>query len=367
MGGYGQPLFARETGMNVIVVFGGGSALGAFDCGVWNVLAPLLHDRGARLVGVGGASAGAVNAACLARHGTDLRAGAAALESLWCTQLTSPSFPFAGLFGDRDQHRWNGVLTGLLLGHRTLYRSDSSHWNPFSGFDRRTHPLMDRSAMHAWLHTHIGDIHTGPADAPLLCVPAVDVLSGELVLFDSAREPVTGEHLAASSAIPLLFEPVMIDGRLYWDGDMTRESMLPAMLDRLRELGRLDRDSGETTVLVTIEHMPRALQYAPRSGLELVHRALELLLHGKMRVPPECLDGITHVITIEREPIGHDEISGQFDYSPERIRELVDLGQRQAERAWLAPWVEVDRPDAAARGPHPHASGRAGPAERRMH
>lgn len=340
--------------MNVVVMFGGGGALGAFDCGVWNVLAPVLRDRGATLVGVGGASIGAINAACLARHGCDLRAGVAALEALWCEQLVTPSFPFAGVFGDRDQHRWNGVLTGLLLGNRQLYRSSTTHWNPFAGLNRREQPLMDRSAMRQWLDRHIGAIHTGPIDDALLCVPAVDVLSGELVLFDSAQAPITVEHLAASSAIPLLFEPVTIDGRLYWDGDMTRESMLPLMLDRLRRRDRLASDTGEPTLLITVDHMPRTLPHAPRSDVELVHRLLELLLHGKAVAEADDLDGITHWIAITREPMEHDAISGQFDYSPERIRELVDQGQRQAERAWLGRWTEV-----AKRGDAMHAAPRA--------
>lgn len=346
--------------MNVIVMFGGGGALGAFDCGVWNVLAPVLRDRGARLIGVGGASVGAINAACLARHGNDLRAGAAALEALWCAQLATPSFPFAGWFGGHEQHRWNGLLTGLLLGNRALYRSHSPHWNPLAGLNRREQPLMDRSAMWQWIDTHIGAVRTAPGDDPLLCVAAVDVLAGELVLFDSARAAITAEHLAASSAIPLLFEPVTIDGRLYWDGDITRESMLPAMLDRLRGSGRLATDTGEQTVLISIDHMPRRAARVPRSDVELVHRALELLLQGKAAVDVDELDGVTHVIEIAREPMEHDAISGQFDYSPERIRELVEQGQRQAERAWTARWTELPgQAELARAASNRHRSGSA--------
>jgi NTE family protein len=327
--------------MNVIVMFSGGGALGAFDCGVWNVLAPVLRDRGARLIGAGGVSIGAINAACLARHGSDLRAGAAALEALWCEQLVTPSFPFAGWFGDREQHRWNGLLTGLLLGNRQLYRSHSPHWNPLAGLNRREQPLMDRSGMWQWIATHIGAVSAASEQDPLLCVAAVDVVGGELVLFDSARAPVTVEHLAASSALPMLFEPVAIDGRLYWDGDITRESMLPGMLDRLRRSGRLATDTGEQTLLISIDHMPRTASRMPRSDVELVHRALELLLQGKTVVGADELDGVTHVIEIAREPMEHDAVSGQFDFSPERIRELVEQGQRQAERAWTGRWTEV--------------------------
>lgn len=329
--------------MKVIVVFGGGGSLGAFDYGVWSVLAPVLRDAGSTLIGVGGASMGAINAACLARHGRDLRGGVAMLESLWCDQLVTPSMPIAGAFGDREQRSWNGVLTGLLLGNRRLYHSSAMNWNPLAGLQRSERPLMDRSRMWQWLETHIGTVRAERAGDPLLCVSAVDVLAGELVLFDSEAVPVACEHLAASSALPLLFEPVLIDGRMYWDGDITRDSMLPLMLDRLRDTGRLSDDEDERTLLVTIDHMSRPLPRAPQSGLELVHRALELLLHGKMQPPEEALQGITHVLPIVREPLANDAISGQFDYSPERIRELVELGQRQAEHACMGRWLETTR------------------------
>ncbi|HEY4556443.1 MAG TPA: patatin-like phospholipase family protein, partial [Lysobacter sp.] len=305
--------------MKVIVMFGGGGALGAFDCGVWNALVPRLRDADATLVGVGGASIGAINAACLARHGQDLWAGANELDALWRGTLVTPSLPFTGFAGGREQASWNGVLTGLLAGTRQLYRVDPWHWHPLAGLDRRARPLMDRAAMWGWLERRIGTLATRGGDAPLLCVPAVDVASGELVVFDSDRSAITAAHIAASSAIPLLFEPVVIDGRTYWDGDITREAALPLMLDRLRARGRLDAGAPGETVLICVDHMSRSTPRLPQSGLELAHRALELLLHGKMRPPADCLEGIDRVIHIARDALPHDAVSGQFDYSPERI------------------------------------------------
>lgn len=35
-----------------------------------------------------------------------------------------------------------------------------------------------------------------------------------------------------------------------------------------------------------------------------------------------------------RPPLDHDAVSGQFDYSPERIDELIELGMAQADAAW---------------------------------
>lgn len=325
-------------------MFGGGGSLGAFGCGAWMTLAPMLRDRGARLVGVAGVSIGALQAALLARHGDDLDAGAAALETLW-RETATPSFPFAGAFDDHASRRWNGLLTGLLFGNRTLYRPQPLHWNPLAGLDRRVQPLFDRSGMWQWLEANVGTLHAADAGAPLLCVPAVDVVNGEVVVFDNARAPIRTEHVAASAAIPLLFDPVEIEGRLYWDGDITHEPALPKVLARLRERGRLD---GGETLLVTIDQMARSTLRTPRTGVAMAHRALTLLLHGKMTPPHELPPGLRH-LPIVREPLDHDDIAGHFDYSPSRIAELVEQGQLQAEEAWraLGPRALDTRADAA--------------------
>jgi NTE family protein len=321
--------------MDVVVWFGGGGSLGGFDAGVWAALAPRLRAHGARVVALGGASIGALNAAFLARHAADDDHGATVLESIWRGELATPSFAFNGALewaGDRDSRSWNGLLTGLLLGNRRLYRAAPMHWNALHGLERRRHPLMDRDGEWRWLAARLGSIPRRDDSTPLLCAAAVDVLAGEIALFDNASAPLGIEALAASSAIPLLFDPVEIDGRLHWDGEMTRETALPAFLRRARERGAM-RDPART-VLVAVDHMSRALPRVPESGAEIADRAIELLLHGKTRIDGAALQGVGHVVRIEREPMPHDGISGQFDYSPERIGELLAQGAEQAARAW---------------------------------
>ena len=320
--------------MDVIVYFGGGGALGAFDAGVWAARAPRQRAGGARVAALSGASIGAVNAACLARHADADDYGASELESLWRDELATGSVAFNGALafaGDREARSWNGVLTGLLVGNRRLYRADATNWNPLSGLARRRQPLMDRRSEWTWLRERLGTLPTAGNGVPFLAVPTVDVLTGDLVLFDNARAPLAVDAIAASSAIPLLFEPVEIDGRLYWDGDMTRESALPPFLERACD--RIDGARGET-VLVAVDHMSHAAPRAPDAGLEIAHRVLELLLHGKTRLRTEDLEGIDRVVRIEREAMPHDGISGQFDYSPERVDELIRQGADHAARAW---------------------------------
>jgi NTE family protein len=56
------------------------------------------------------------------------------------------------------------------------------------------------------------------ADAPLLLLGAVDVLSGSFKAFSSHEGEISADAVLASAAIPNLFRSVPVDGSLYWDG-----------------------------------------------------------------------------------------------------------------------------------------------------
>ncbi|AKJ27859.1 patatin-like phospholipase family protein [Caldimonas brevitalea] len=331
--------------MKVIVLLQGGGSLGAFACGVWKALSSLLQQRQAVLQGVAGSSIGSINAAVIARHHHQPDLGAGALESLWRDRLATPSFPFLGPALDvgpwaaavpsASLRSWNGVLTGLLIGNRGLYQSVPAHWLPYAAFYRAKMPLLDRSRMMDTLEQVLGSYGSAPGGGPLLGVAAVDVMDGMLRLFDSDQQPILPLHLAASSAIPVMFAPVEIDGRLYWDGDMTRASLVPLMLQRLRETGRW-RDDDEETLVVSVEQMPRQSGAPPVAGLELATRMLELLQVDKFVGDRETGSLRHQVLRIRREPLPHDGVSGHFDYSPERVDELIAEGERQAWEAWQA-------------------------------
>lgn len=320
--------------LQVVVMFGGGGSLGAFGCGVWKALAERLPPS-AVIIGAAGASIGVVNAAFVVKHADDLRASTEAMERTWRQDMATPALPFAGWLPDRNLQSFNAVLTGLLIGTQGLARTNYASWNPVAGMNRLGQPLMDRSRMWQLLASHLGEIRT-EGDGPVLGAPAVDVLAGKIRLFNSLDETVTVEHLAASSAIPFLFEAVTIDDRVYWDGDMIRQAALPLFLQRLRDAGRLPAQgsSGVRTLLVTIDQMSEQLSRLPNSGLEVAYRAINLLLHGKMTLAAEDLAGIDHVLEIRRQPMDHDAIAGQLDYSPQRVEELMEQGYAQAEGAW---------------------------------
>lgn len=331
--------------MKTIVVLQGGGALGAFACGAWKRLAPLLRDSGAQVVALAGASIGALNAAVVARHHAQPDAGAGALESLWRDRLATPSLPLTGVGSlpwplsppaqaHGDVQSWNGVLTGLCAGTRGLYRVQAMHAQPLAGLHRVRMPLFDRQPMLQTLQELVPSYRSTPGTGPLLGVAATDMLEGELQVFDSDRLAITPEHLAASSAIPLLFEPVTIDGHLYCDGDMSRHSMLPQLLQRGRDAGRWSDD--DELQLVTIEQIPKQLVTPPESGLELLFRTIELMQLDKLDSAQLRDVRFKRIVRVRRVSMPNDTISGQFDYSPARIDALIAQGERLAEAAWRA-------------------------------
>ncbi|WP_298231855.1 patatin-like phospholipase family protein [uncultured Azohydromonas sp.] len=329
--------------MRTVVVFQGGGALGAFGGGAWASVAPWLRARGDRVVALAGTSIGAVNAAVAARQLHTADAGVQALLHLWRHEIATPSFPFLGFAVGDSRHAaalraWNGLLTGMLLGTRNLYRAQPLHWLPWAGASRMDYPLYDRGAMWSLLERQVGRYASVTAAQPLLAAGAVDLLSGELRLFDSDEAPIGAAELAASSAIPMVFEPVEIGGRHYWDGDVTRDSLLPGLLARLRASGRLRE--GEALQLVSIEQFPRAMAALPRSGAELRWRAMSLMQVDKL-VPPK-LPEVKRWIRITRPPLPEDAISADFDYSPERLETLITQGRDTARAALVGSLAGVE-------------------------
>jgi NTE family protein len=322
--------------MKTVVLFQGGGALGAFGCGAWKVISARLAAAGDELVAVGGTSIGAINAALVARHYGNPDRRCAALEQFWRSAVATPSFPFLGMtIGWPARHAWaarirswNGVLTGLLLGNRLLYRPAYGHWNPLAGLLRAHLPLFDRTGFVRAMGDFFG-AYRSSGNQPLLVVPAVDVLSGDMVLFDSDEEVITPKHLEASSAVPILFAVVEIDGRSYWDGDVTRHSLIRPMLDRLQLRGRIQ--PGEPLQIITVEQAPQPLAQPAVTGVELAYRAMNLLQLDKLDPAALPMDGGTSWRRVQHQPLPNDAVSGHFDYSPERIEALIAEGQGAGE------------------------------------
>src|SRR5262249_44029663 len=65
-----------------------------------------------------------------------------------------------------------------------------------------------------------------------LSVGAVQVLSGNMKYFDTAKQIVGPEHIMASGALPPGFPPIEIDNEPYWDGGLVSNTPLEYVLER---------------------------------------------------------------------------------------------------------------------------------------
>ncbi len=110
--------------------------------------------------------------------------------------------------GKRQVVNWlrHGVLAGVL--------------SPGVTFTIGTPAVYDAGGVADWVRAQIGDGAGDQWPDRPTAVVAVDVASKRRVAFGTVGAPEAGiaDAVAASSAIPLVFNPYAIDGRLYVDG-----------------------------------------------------------------------------------------------------------------------------------------------------
>ncbi len=268
-----KPTWLEHLEPPIAVVFGGGASLGALQVG----MARALVEAGVEPDSIVGTSVGALNGSFLARRfdGSQIER----LESIWQDITRDDIFPGTGLF------RTFRMLTGGEL-------SLASH----DGIRR----LVD---------DYLPETH-GELAIPTT-VAASDLLSGEKVPLASGD---LRANVVASASIPLVFEPVEIDGRTLIDGGVTSNvPVLPA------------RKLGANSMIVLDPGYPCSLDHVPS---ELVGAALHLVTlmirhqsHGVLHfladdcrvvyIPPPC------PIDVAPHDFSHSE-------------ELVESGYRQA-------------------------------------
>jgi NTE family protein len=206
-------------------VMAGGGSLGAVEVGMLRALL----EAGESPQLVVGASAGAINGAFFAFDPT--RDGVERLGEIWCALRRRDVFPFsfANLLG---------ALTGRdhLCGHDGLHRLLDRHFN-------------GKSLEDAAIELH---------------VVASDLVSGDEVLLSSGS---TVDAVLASAAIPGVFPPVEVDGRLLVDGGVANNTPISSAV-------RL----GATRVFVLPTGFACALRMAPSHAIARAMHALNLLV-----------------------------------------------------------------------------------------
>jgi len=210
---------------DVALVLGGGNALGAYQGGAYQAL----HERGLEPDWVVGASVGSVNGAIICGNPVDRRI--AQLETWW--NVSNVAVADARLSPAMyDEARRTGAALGTvatgqtgLFAPRHLF---GPTWNPFGNVEPAS--LYDTVPMRASLEQAI-DFDRLNGDAPRFCATAVDIETGEDVIFTAGEQRLGPDHLRASSALLPAFPPVEIDGRLLADAGVSANLPLDTVLN----------------------------------------------------------------------------------------------------------------------------------------
>lgn len=216
--------------MTTAFVLSGGASLGAVQVGMLQALA----ERKVRPDLLVGTSVGAINAAWVA--GRPDPADLADLAGLWSSMRARQVFPVSPA----------GAVTGLLA--------------------RRNH-LVPGSGLEQLLRRHLTYDRLEDAATPVHVV-ATELLTGrERLLSGGPAVPA----LLASCAIPAIYPPVDIGGRLYIDGGVSANSPVSHAVDL-----------GADTVYVLPTGYACALPRPPGGAIGMALHALTILLQRQL-------------------------------------------------------------------------------------
>jgi NTE family protein len=207
----------------VVLVFQGGGALGAYQGGVYQAL----HEAGIEPDWVIGTSIGAINAAIIA--GNDPAARLDRLKEFWDRLGRKPFWsatPF-GLMGGNIAAQMMTIFSGIA-GYFAPNRALAWGLHAAVGVEQASFYSID--ALHETLAAVV-DFKRINSGQPRLTVGAVNIRSGTMHYFDSRSMPITLKHILASGALPPSFPAIRIDGDPYWDGGIYSNTPVETVFD----------------------------------------------------------------------------------------------------------------------------------------
>ena len=241
----------------IVLVFQGGGALGAYQAGVYQAL----HEAGIEPDWIIGTSIGAINASLIAGNEPENRLER--LEEFW-RRMTRKELWGLSIWPELSDTTsyWSTLLGGIpgffepnplaLLGaHYPLGRDKASYYS--------TAPLEKTLS-------ELVDFALVKRCTPRLTVGAAHVRTSEMRYFDSRETALTVRHVMASGALPPAFPAVRIDGELYWDGGILSNTPTEAIFD----------DNPRRNSLIFAVHVWNPMGAEPETIWEVIHRQKDI-------------------------------------------------------------------------------------------
>jgi NTE family protein len=272
---------------NVLILQGGGS-LGAFGCGVYKALV----NNNIKLDILSGTSIGGLNATVIAGSKEDHPEQS--LENFWMEIADTSNgngnidlnFPFL----ERSlQEQFPFTLASkstlsfycsAIYGNRKIFLP---RWRPENLFKD---PQYFTPSKWTYLYDHSPLVKTlekyvdynklqpnGKSNARLI-ITAVNVMTAEPLIFDSAKQQITPKHVLATTAYPTyFFQWIELEKGLFaWDGSLLSNTPL-------REV--IDASPVKDKRIFLVENYPKNIEKLPSNLQEVKHRARDIMFSDK--------------------------------------------------------------------------------------
>ena len=330
------PPFKKKPGpKGLSLALQGGGAHGAFE---WGVLDRLLEARDLEIKAVTAASAGAMNAVCLAQGLIDGgREGARErLDSFWRQVNRQGGRNFFG-----DTSIWTSAFGGGAdwIKNTPGWRMAETLALSFSPYEFNPFNL---NPLHDVLEAEITFSRIRGASPLKLYIAATAVRTSKARIFRETE--LTARHIMASACLPQLFQAVEIDGEPYWDGGfLANPPLWPLFYD----------DTPDDILIVSLN--PFVREETPRTPGEIMDRLNEITFNASLASELRAIgfvqklldEGLlkdnargryrrmlVHAITADK-PLADLSLSTKFDTEWSFLLDLKTRGRAAAD-AWLA-------------------------------
>lgn len=209
----------------VALVLQGGGALGAYQAGVYQAL----HEADIRPDWISGVSIGAINAAIIA--GNPPHARVERLRMFWDTITARRIWSFTpdGDVFRKARNATSSMMTAACGQPGFFAPRFPGPWFSAAGAADAT-SFYDTKPLRETLEELV-DFDLLNSSGIHFSVGAVNVVTGNVVHFDTTKERIALDHIVASGALPPAFPMVKIGSDHYWDGGIVSNTPLQYLLD----------------------------------------------------------------------------------------------------------------------------------------
>jgi NTE family protein len=344
----------------VVLVFQGGGALGAYQGGVYQAL----HEAGIEPDWVVGTSIGAINGAIIA--GNEPAARLERLREFWARIEHKPLWGQALLVGTAANAL--AYMSAILGGVSGYYAPNQAiAWGGLAarlGVERAAFYTVE--ALRETV-TRLVDFERLNAGKTRITIGAVNVRTGKMHYFDSREMPIALDHVLASGALPPGFPAIRIDGDPYWDGGLYSNTPVEVVFDdnprrdsvvfsvQIFPIGGVEPESVMHVLSrqLDIQYASRTDSHIPRQEHihQLRHMVRELvrMLPEDKRMTPEVQEmagygcgTFMHIVRINAKPLKDEDYLREIDFTAAGIRRrwqagFDDTARTLERRPWDAP------------------------------